>query len=280
MTTTTIDVPTAPTIDLSTHPKAKQGGLNGWIVWFEIRRALRDKRTFAFTLVFPIAMFLLIAMQITGKDDSMGPTVIANVGAYIMVSMALYGAVMASTSAGASVSIERATGWSRQLRLTPLRPLAYIVAKICAAIVVGSVAVAAIYLTGVVTNRAHMSGRAWVLSFLIIAAGSLVFAAFGLFMGYLLPAENAMQFLGPMLALFSIFGGVFSAPIDPESGFGKIAQFTPIYGLNQLAHVPLTETTSGTFDSIDAIWLINLAVWAVIFIVGAVWRFRKDTARV
>ncbi len=64
MTTTTIDVPTAPTIDLSTHPKAKQGGLNPWIVWFEIRRALRDKRTLGFTLIFPIAMFLLIAQPV------------------------------------------------------------------------------------------------------------------------------------------------------------------------------------------------------------------------
>lgn len=271
---------TTATIDLTAHPRARGGGLSPWLVWFETRRILRNRRTMIFTLIFPVGMFLLIAMQLTGKDDSMGPGVVANVGAYIMVSMALYGAIMAATSTGASVSIERSTGWSRQLRLTPLQPPAYVVAKIAAAIAVGTVAVAVTYATGAVTGRAHMSGSAWLESFLIIAAGSLVFAAFGLFMGYLLPSENAMQFLGPILAIFSMFGGVFSAPIDPDSGFGRIAQLTPVYGLNQLAHLPLTVTTTGAQDPIQLAWIVNLVVWATVFVVGAVWRFRRDTARV
>ena len=42
---------------------------------------------------------------------------------------------------------------------------------------------------------------------------SLVFAAFGLFMGYLLPSENVMQILGPVLALLSFAGGLFM-PLD------------------------------------------------------------------
>ena len=39
-----------------------------------------------------------------------------------MISMAVYGAMLATTSGGAMVSIERALGWSRQLRLTPAAP--------------------------------------------------------------------------------------------------------------------------------------------------------------
>ncbi len=110
MTTTSIDVSTAPTIDLSGHPKARQGGLNGWIVWFEIRRALRDKRTLGFTLIFPIAMFLLIAMQITGKDDSMGPNVIANVGAVRNHLSSAIGKTSARNRADAA-RIAEANGW-------------------------------------------------------------------------------------------------------------------------------------------------------------------------
>ncbi len=268
------------TIDLTDRPVARAGGMTGKVLRIELRRIMRNRRTLIFTLVFPTVMFLFIASQISGKDDSMGEGVIANVGAYLMVSMALYGAVMATTAAGASVSIERATGWSRQLRLTPLNPTAYILMKVLSALVVGVLATAVTYAVGEISGKAHMSGSTWMSTAAIIVLGSLLFAALGLFLGYLLPSDNAMQFLGPILAILSIFGGIFSAPIDPNSTYGQIASMTPIYGFAQIAHWPLTLTTAGTHDAFKISWVINLLVWAVIFIGGAVWRFRKDTARV
>ena len=54
-----------------------------------------------------------------------------------------------------------------------------------------------------------MAGWVWVVSALVAWVGALVFAAFGLFMGYLLPSENVMQILGPVLALLAFFGGLF-----------------------------------------------------------------------
>jgi len=103
---------------------------------------------------------------------------------------------------------------------------------------------------------------------------SLVFAAFGLFMGYLLPSDNVMQILGPVLALLAFGGGLF-VPLDQMgSTFRHIAEFTPMYGVNQLVHAPLTGT------SFDVLWVVNVLVWLAIFVAGAAWRFRKDTARV
>ena len=58
-----------------------------------------------------------------------------------------------------------------------------------------------------------MPPHVWLLSGAVAWVGSLVFAAFGLFMGYLLPSENVMQFLGPVLALLAFFGGLF-VPLD------------------------------------------------------------------
>jgi ABC-2 type transport system permease protein len=267
------------TIDPTGHPQPRATILNPKILAIELRRVLRNRRTMIFTLIFPVVMFLFIAAQIKGKDDSMAPAV-ANVGAYIMVSMALYGAVMATTSAGASVSIERASGWSRQLRLTPLRPTAYILTKMVAALVMGILATGVTYAVGALTGKAHMPMQAWIESGAVVVIGSLAFAALGLFMGYLLPSDNAMQFLGPILAVLSIFGGIFSAPIDPSSAFGKIAQLTPIYGFGQIAHWPLTLTATGAHSDFHWSWVVNLFVWGAIFVAGAAWRFRKDTARV
>jgi ABC-2 type transport system permease protein len=101
-----------------------------------------------------------------------------------------------------------------------------------------------------------------------------VFAAFGLFMGYLLPSENVMQFLGPVLALLAFAGGVF-VPVDQMSQtFQDFARVTPMYGLSQVVHAPLTG------ESFQIGWVLSILAWLAIFVVGAAWRFRKDTARV
>ena len=65
-----------------------------------------------------------------------------------MISMAVYGAMLGTTATGAMVSVERAQGWSRQLRLTPLKPVAYIVIKVLTATLVGLASIAAVYLVG------------------------------------------------------------------------------------------------------------------------------------
>jgi len=268
------------TIDLSLRPRATRGLVNLTVLGIELRRVLRNRRTVAFMLIFPPVMLLFISAQIRGTNDVMGPGIIANVGAYVMVSMALYGAVLATTSAGASVSIERASGWNRQLRLTPLNPVAYVVMKMIAALVLGAIATGVTFLVGSVTGKAHMATQSWIECTAIILVGSLVFAAFGLFMGYLLPSDNVMQYLGPVLAILSIFGGIFTGPISTDSVYGKLAELTPIYGLASIAHWPTTLTTSGGHDTFQIAWVVNLLAWAVVFVAGAVWRFRKDTARV
>ena len=104
--------------------------------------------------------------------------------------------------------------------------------------------------------------------------GSLVFAAFGLFMGYLLPSENVMQILGPLLALLAFLGGLFVRSITEGSTMDHIAQFTPMYGLAHLARAPLTG------DGLHVVAVLNLVLWTMVFVAGAMWRFRRDTARV
>src|ERR1019366_7907532 len=98
----------------------------------EIRRMLRNRRTLLFTMVLPVVFFLIFGLnsQYANQRDGHG-----NVSAFIMISMALYGGILATTSGGAMVSIERAAGWSRQLRLTPLAPAAYIAIKMLTALV-------------------------------------------------------------------------------------------------------------------------------------------------
>lgn len=268
MTTTT----TGP--DVHTDPRPSRvhrlGGFNLTFVRLELTRMLRNRRTMIFTLIMPSVFFLLFGTDGDYKHQSDGN---GNVTAYVLVSMAVYGAMLATTSGGAAVSVERAVGWSRQLRLTPLRPVAYVAIKLVVAMALGLAAVVIVFVVGAFFG-ASMPTDVWIASGVLAWVGALVFAAFGLFMGYLLPSENVMQILGPVLALLSFAGGLF-VPLD-EMGdtFATIAKFTPVYGVGVIARYPMTH------DGNLTIAIANVAVWTAVFVIGAAWRFRRDTARV
>ncbi len=243
-------------------------GVSATYLRLELRRFFRNRRTLIFSLVMPPAFFLIFG---TASDYTTQKAGNGNVTAWVLVSMALYGALLTATSGGASVSVERAQGWTRQLRLTPLRSWAYVVTKVTATMALGAVSVLITMGVGLALGKAHMPFYAWILAPLIAWVGSIVFAAFGLFMGYLLPSENVMQVLGPVLALLSFAGGLFF-PLG-DGWFADIAKLMPTYGLAELTRAPLG-------DGFSWFAVVNVVAWAVVFSLGAGWRFRKDTARV
>ena len=249
------------------------GGFNTTLLTLEVRRLLRNRRTMLFTVLLPVAFYLIFGQTITTKDQDLGAGTHGNVSGFILISMALYGACLATTSGGSTVSVERAQGWSRQLRLTPLSPLAYVVTKAITAMTLGALSVAAVYVVGAVTGKADMPVWVWVSTAVAVWVGSLMFAVYGLFMGYLLPTENVMQLLSFTLVIFAFAGGLFLDLSQTAQWYQTLAKFTPMWGLNQLVHGPIL----GEFQW-DA--LANALVWLGLFTAGAVWRFRKDTARV
>jgi ABC-2 type transport system permease protein len=253
------------------RPDSKLGGFSPTLVRLEVRRLLRNRRTLIFTVIIPPLFFLLFGLNDTYADLPHGK---GNESASVLISMALYGAVLACTSGGAMVSIERAAGWSRQLRITPLVPAAYIVVKMLTSLVLGGASVVVVYVTGVVTKKPDMPVWVWVASAASVWVGALVFSALGLFIGYLLPSENVMQILGVVLMLCSFTGGLFIPLSQFSDTWRTIAAFTPLWGLNGLVHAPLQD------GSFDWVWPVNLLAWLCVFVGGAAWRFSRDTARV
>jgi ABC-2 type transport system permease protein len=264
----------SPSLDLAAEldrPVPPLGGFSPTVVRLEVRRLLRNKRTLLFTMIAPAIFFLIFGLNGSYATLRYGR---GNVSAEVLISMALYGAVLATTSGGAMVSIERALGWSRQLRITPLLPIAYIGVKMIASLILGAASVAVVYLVGLLTRKPEMPVWVWVITGAAVWIGSLLFSAFGLFIGYLLPSENVMQIIGFTLMLFSFGGGLFIPLSQFSDPLRTMAAFTPLWGLNGLAHYPLA---AGSFNWS---WVGNLIAWLIIFTVGAAWRFSKDTARV
>ncbi|MHB1929908.1 MAG: ABC transporter permease [Acidimicrobiales bacterium] len=257
----------APALDRRVPPF---GGFNPALVRLEVRRLLRNRRTLLFTVIAPTIFFLIFGLNGAYAADRFGS---GNVSAEVLISMALYGAVLATTSGGASVSLERAAGWTRTLRVTPLSSVAYIGIKMLTSLVLGAASVAVVYVVGALSGEPRMPLWVWIVAALATWLGSLIFSAFGLFIGYLLPSENVMQLIGFTLMLFSFGGGLFIPLSQFSPALRTMAELTPLWGLSQLVHYPLI---GGTFH---VTWAANTVAWLAIFGFGAAWRFSRATAR-
>lgn len=141
-------------------------------------------------------------------------------------------------------------------------------------LVLAAAAVGVVYVVGALTNKPVMPMWVWIVSALSVWLGSLLFSAFGLFVGYLLPSENVMQLIGFALMLFSFGGGLFIPLSQFSHPLRTMATYTPMFGLNQLVHYSLL---GGSFD---VAWAANLVVWLALFGGGATWQVSRATARV
>lgn len=257
------------TIDFADRQIPRFGGISPTLLGIELRRMLRNRRTVFFALLFPVIMYFVFSNQKYGSNR-IGD---GNIAAYIMINMAFYGAALTTASIGSMVAVERAQGWSRQLRLTPLNPAFYIGVKTFVALVMGSVVVALVNIIAMFANKAHMPTGDWITAAILAAIVTVTFSALGVFIGYIVPGENAMQILGPGLAILSFLGGVFIPLSQYNSVMLHIAYWTPMYGPSEIARSPLTHQLP---------WyaIVNAVGWFAIFVAGAAWRMSKDTARV
>jgi ABC-2 type transport system permease protein len=236
----------------------------------DLRRQLRDKFGMFFIVGLPTFMFLVFGL---GSDDPVGS---GNVAMYVMISMAAYGAVTATTGVAGSAATEQVMGWGRQLGLTPMRPLAFVAAKAGIAMVVALMPVALIFAIGAVTG-ARGSWSDWVLAALLVWCGSALFAIYGLAMSLVFRGPNATGIASGMIVIMAFLGNVFT----PMSGLLlDIGRLTPLYGYAALARFPLTEGYLPVGGR-DPLWLpvANVLAWTIAFSLLALWGVRRSRAR-
>ena len=237
----------------------------------DLRRQLRDRFGMFFIVGLPTFMFLVFGL---GSDEAVGS---GNVAMYVMISMAAYGAVTATTGIAGSAATEQVMGWGRQLGLTPMRPLAFVATQAAIAMVVALMPVTLIYTLGALTG-ARGSWSDWVLSAVLVWVGSAVFAIYGLAMSLVFRGPNATGIASGMIVILAFLGNVFT----PMSGLLlDIGRLTPLYGYAALARFPLTEGYLPS-DGRDPLWLpvANVIAWTIVFSLLALWGVRRSRARV
>jgi ABC-2 type transport system permease protein len=237
-------------------------------VRYELIRNFRNRRFFVFTVGFPLVLYLLIATPNRHEHSLAGTGISAPL--YFMVGLAALGAMNGVVGGGARIAFERFSGWTRQLRLTPLRPRTYFGTKVAVAYLSAALTIAALYAAGI-SLGVHLSAARWLQMTGLLLVGLLPFAALGIMLGHLLGVDAVGPTIGGLSGLLGFIGGVWY-PLG-DGVMRDIAQALPAYWLVQASHVSLGGPGWSALG-----WLV-VAAWTLLLSALAVYAYRRDTAR-
>jgi ABC-2 type transport system permease protein len=191
----------------------------------ELRRVVRKPQLLAMTVGLPVVMFLVFTGIYAG--GSFGGISSA---AYTMVNMAAYGALAAGMFSAAGIALERKIGWNRQLRLTPLPPLAYVVAKGLTAWLVTLPALLLVYLAGAGVG-VRLPALRWVELVGVSWVSLVPFVLLGIALGYLGTSETIGVVTTFLMLGLSLLGGLWIPVEVLPDAMAVLAQGLPSYWL-------------------------------------------------
>ena len=236
----------------------------------ELLRTLRNRRFFILSLAFPLVLYFVIAGPQRNVSDFASTGISAPL--YYMVGLASFGTMAAMLSCGARIAAERAVGWNRQLRITPLSPRSYFRAKVLTAYMMAAISLACLFAAGAVLGVSMPAGQWLHMTWLILVA-LVPFAALGILLGHLLTPDSIGPAMGGGISLLALLGGTWF-PISDHGFLHDLAQFLPSYWLVQASHVAL-----GGHPWPARAWAVMIA-WTAVLGVLAARAYRRDTARV
>lgn len=234
----------------------------------EVRRTLRNRQFLLVTLALPVVLFLVYA-QLYGGDELAG----VSTTAYLMTSMAAFGAMVAAMSAGTRIALERRSGWNRQLRLTPLRPASYLLAKGAVGCLVALPPIALVYLAGVLTGQAGVSAGQLFTSGLGAWLAVVPFAVLGIAIGYMSNPDSSQAMFSLLFLGLSLFGGVWIPVEAMPRAMADAAHALPSYWLGIIARTPLSAA------GFDWAAIPVMLGWTLLLALLVMRRYRIDTAR-
>ncbi len=197
---------------------------------YEFLKLIRTK-TFSLSVIgFPLMFYVLFG--VSNKGQQMGGMdaakyMLAGYCSFSMIGAALFGI-------GVGLASERAQGWLELKRASPMPPMAYLVAKCITAQAFGLIIVAVLSTVAVLFGGVKLTGPELGMMLGMTLAGTVPFAAMGLLIALLVPANAASGVVNLIYLPMSFMSGLW-IPIQFLPNFLKpIAPYLPAYHLSQL----------------------------------------------
>ena len=233
----------------------------------ELRRSMRDVRYLIIAVAMPIGLYLLF----TGLFGSRGqraqglpqPT-------ELMVAMIAYGAMWAVFSTtGPRIAHERAIGWARQLRVTPLSPASALSGKLVTALAAALPAMVLVALTAVISHHVQLGAAQWLAMLAAMCAGVLPLALLGLAIGYLAADEIAFPLTMALYFALGALGGLWMPPSVMPHAMQDIGQALPSNAVAELGW----RITGGQAPALRAV--LVLTAWTLGSATAALLAYRR-----
>jgi ABC-2 type transport system permease protein len=237
---------------------------------YELLRTLRNRRFFILSLAFPLILYFLIASPNRHVQDFANTGISAPL--YFMIGLAAFGTMSSMLSCGARIAAERAVGWNRQLRISPLSTRNYFRAKVLTGYMMALISLLALYAAGTSLGVSLGAGEWFEMTGLILI-GLIPFAALGIMIGHLLTPDSIGPALGGGIALLALIGGTWG-PIARHGFVYDLVQLVPSYWLVQASHIAV----GGHAWAVKG-WVVMIA-WTIVLSVLAGRAYRRDTGRV
>ena len=238
---------------------------------FELARLMRSWKFLAVTVGFPVIFYMLF-LNDRAPGGVVGGTVPWRV--YLMVSMCSFGALVAGLNAGGTrLSGERATGWARQLRVTPLPAWAYVATKVTASMLVILPVVILVEVVGAAFGGVRLDLTTWIELTLLMWVTALPFAVLGVFVGFMVHPETAYPVITVLMFVLGYFGGLFTPVSHMPPFLQTAAQILPSF-----YHASLGLALIDGHGLVAWHWLV-LASYAAALGVIIVWRHRVEESR-
>jgi ABC-2 type transport system permease protein len=237
---------------------------------YELLRTLRNRRFFLLSLGFPLVLYFVIVSPNRHVRDFDGSGI--SFALYYMVGLASFGTMSAMLSCGGRIAAERAVGWNRQLRITPLSPRAYFRVKVLTGYMMAVISLLALYAAGI-SLGVHLSVDEWLKMTGLILVGLVPFAALGILLGHLLTPDSIGPAMGGGISLLALLGGTWF-PLAKHGFLHDLAQSIPSYWLVQASHVALGGRPWSALG-----WIV-MAGWTVVLGALAARAYRRDTHRI
>jgi ABC-2 type transport system permease protein len=256
---------------LTVPTQAAPFGMFAALLRAELIRLLRNRAFLVPSLLLPIMFFALFALpNIGGRLGGIaaGPYMLVSYAAYSLVSTALF-------AFGVATAAERASGWMRQLRITPASPLSYFAARIVASLVMGLGSVLLLLLFARVAGGVSIAAGPLALVLLRLLLGMVPFALLGLALGLALGPAGAAPTANLINIPLMFASGIFY-PLDVAPKFIQtLAPYLPAYHYGQLGWTAIGAAPAG---SQVTHWLVLLG-YSALFLLLCLWAYRRDEAR-
>ena len=193
---------------------------------------------------------------------------------YLMVAMCSFGALIAALNSGGSrLSMERSSGWARQLRVTPIPAWSYIGVKVATGMLVLLPVLALVDVVGAAFGGVHLGLGTWFELTGLLFVTALPFSLLGVLVGFVVGPEAAFPVVTGLMFVLGYFGGLFSPVSDMPSVLRVVAQILPSY---HQASLGLAVATGQGMRAAD--WLILVGYVALLGL-AVLWRHRVEESR-